>query len=133
MERSPVLCEVTDPPLEGVHVDDRILVRDVISVLQALQHPLKLCKDWHVRPISSSSKTVGYDICATLETSSCDWQVQFSDLDLIKQLDYARVGNISVRGVGPTVQIQVNVAAKSVPVMVTQTDIIRVQKRHRWF
>ena len=132
MDLSAVQCEVTDPPLEGVQVDDRGLVRDVLSVLQALQHPSKLCKDWHVRPLTTSSKTVGYDISATLDTAACDWQVHFADLDLIKQLDYARVGGVCVRGAGATVQIQVHVAARSVPVMVTQTDIIRVQKRTRW-
>jgi hypothetical protein len=132
MEQS-VPCKLSDPDLDGVHFDDKPLVRDVISVLQALQNPVRLCKDWHVRVVTNSVKTIGYEVSATIDTKNSDWEVQLSDMDLIKQLDYARVGPICLRGVGISVHLQVYVTSKLVPVMVTQVDILRVQKRHRWF
>lgn len=125
--------DASDPPLDGVHVDDRGLVRDVLTLLQTMQHPTRICKDWHVRAITNTSKTVGYEVSATIDTSkSVDWEIHFSDLEILKQLDVARIGQISIRGTGASFHLQVYVTARSVPVMLTQVDIIRVQKRHRW-
>ena len=126
--------DAEDPSLDGVHGDDKGLVRDVLSMLQILQHPTRICKDWHVRVVTNSSKTIGYEVTATIDTSkSPDWEIQFSDLEIIKQLDIVRVGQISVRCTGATSHLQVYISSRSVPVMLTEVDIIKVRKLHRWF
>jgi hypothetical protein len=121
--------EITDATLDDVHDDDKGLVREVISLLSAMQHPCSVCKSWSVNLVGTN-----YEVNGFIDTKSgSEWEVFYEDLDLIRQLDYARVGPISIRGTGASVHVRVRVTAKSVPVMVTQCDIIRVQKRRRWF
>ena len=117
-----------EPILDDVQAQDRPLVRDVISVLHAMQNPLKVCKGWAVSLVGTN-----YEITGSVDTKAGEWEIFYEDLDLLRQLDYARVGPVSVRGSGAAVSVRVKVTAKSVPVMITQTDILRVQKRTRWF
>ena len=119
---------MADPVLDDVQAQDRPLVRDVISVLHAMQNPLQVCKGWSVGLVG-----VNYEITGSIDTKTGEWEIFYEDLDLLRQLDYARVGPVSVRGSGAAVSVRVKVTAKSVPVMITQTDILRVQKRTRWF
>lgn len=128
--------EIPDPSeasLDGVHADDKGLVRDTLTVLQALQKNKKILKDWHVRVLTNTVQTTGYEISANIETTQkTEWEVHFSDLEIIKQLDFARVGPISLRGIGNTIQIKIHIIAKCMPVMVTDIDIVRLKKRTRW-
>ena len=121
--------DISEATLDEVHDDDKNLVREVIGILSAMQHPCSVCKSWSVNLVGKN-----YEVNGFIDTkSSNEWEVFYEDIDLIRQLDYARVGPISIRGSGVSVHIRVRVTAKSVPVMVTQCDIIRVQKRRRWF
>ena len=123
-----VTVAMPDPALDDVQAQDRPLVRDVISVLHAMQNPLKVCKGWTVTLVG-----VNYEVTGSIDTRTGEWEVFYEDLDLLRQLDYARVGPVSIRGIASSVSVRVRVTAKSVPVMITQTDILRVQKRTRWF
>lgn len=117
--------EINEATLDDVHDDDKALVREVISLLSACS----VCKSWSVNLAGKN-----YEVCGFIDTKSGnEWEVFYEDLDLIRQLDYGRVGPISVRGTSSSVHLRVRVTARSVPVMVTQCDIIRVQKRRRWF
>ena len=128
------IADPADAKLSGVHADDKALVRDCLTVLQALHKNKGILKDWHVRVLTNTMNTTGYDLSATVDTSQkAEWEIHFSDLDVIKQLDFARVGPISVRGVGGTTQIKIHIISKCVPVMVTEVDIVRLKKRTRWF
>ena len=131
-----VANDTHEASLDWVHPDDRTLVRDVLCVLQTIQQPNRLLKEWHVRLLTTPTQTMGYEISTTVDSSkSGEWEIQFSDLEILKQLDFARVGPISIRGVGPCTHLVVNITAKSVPVMVTEIELqrLRVKKRSRWF
>ena len=128
------IADPADAKLNGVHADDKALVRDCLTVLQALHKNKDILKDWHVRVLTNAMNTTGYELSATVKTTEKpEWEIHFSDLDVIKQLDFARVGPISVRGIGNTTQIKIHIISKCVPVMVTEVDIVRLKKRTRWF
>ena len=118
---------VEDPTMDEVKPEDHRLVKDVLSVMSALHYPAKLFKGWHVK----SKGTTHYEVTGCIDTSSGEWEVFYDDLDLIRKLDYARI-TASVRVSGLSAQIYVRVLSQSERVMVTECDIIRVQKRTRW-
>lgn len=121
-----------DPPIDDIVLaDDRALVKDVISMLSALQHPNNICKKWTVnrKPV----KTVQYEVTGLVDTTNGAWQVTYDDLDMIRQLNYTRIGPVGVRGNGTSVEIAVTVTSMAERAMVVETDIIRVSKRARWF
>lgn len=123
---------ILDPPVDDiVKAEDRALVKDVISILYALQHPDQICKTVSVNPSKSSNKH--YEVCGLVDTKSGCWQVNYCDLDMIRQLNYSHVGPISVKGTGSTVQICVNVTSLCERAMVTEFDVIRVAKKTKWF
>jgi hypothetical protein len=123
---------VEDPPIEDiVKTEDQALIKDVISVLSSLQHPNNICKKWTVslKPV----KVTQYEVTGLIDTKNGTWQVSYTDLDMIRQLNYARVGPVSVRGTGNSVDITVTVTSMTERAMVTECDIIRVHKKSRWF
>lgn len=123
---------VEDPAIDDiVKPEDQPLVKDVISMLSALQHPNNVCKKWTVslKPV----KTTQYEVTGLVDTKSGAWQVSHSDLDLLRQLNYARVGPVCVKGTGTAVEISVTVTSMGERAMVTEYDIIRVNKKARWF
>lgn len=123
---------VEDPPIDDiVKTEDQSLVKDVISMLSALQHPNNICKKWSV--VLKPVKTTQYEITGLVDTKCGAWQVSHADLDLLRQLNYSRVGPVCVKGNGTTVEISVTVTSLSERAMVTECDIIRVSKRTRWF
>ena len=123
---------ILDPPVDDiVKPEDRALVKDVVSLLYALQHPDQICKTVSVNPSKVSTKH--YEVSGLVDTKSGCWQVSYTDLDLIRQLNYAHVGPICVKGTGSTVQICVTVTSLSERAMVTECDVIRISKRTKWF
>jgi len=123
---------VEDPVIDDlVKPEDQALVKDVISMLSGLQHPNNICKKWTVslKPV----KTTQYEVTGLIDTARGAWQVSYTDLDLLRQLNYARVGPVAVKGNGTTVEVSVTVTSLSERAMVTECDIIRVSKRARWF
>lgn len=123
---------VEDPPIEDVvKPEDQALVKDVISMLSALQHPNNICKKWTVnlKPV----KVTQYEVTGLIDTKSGTWQVSYTDLDLLRQLNYARIGPVLVKGTGSSVEISVTVTSVNERAMVTECDIIRVHKKARWF
>lgn len=123
---------VEDPPIEDiVKPDDQALVKDVISMLSALQHPNNICKKWTVtlKPV----KATQYEVTGLIDTKNGTWQVSYSDLDLLRQLNYARIGPVYVKGTGTAVEISVTVTSVTERAMVTECDIIRVCKKTKWF
>jgi hypothetical protein len=123
---------VEDPPIDDVvKPEDQALVKDVISMLSALQHPNNICKKWTVslKPV----KVTQYEVTGLIDTKCGTWQVSYNDLDMLRQLNYARVGPVVVKGTGSAVEISVTVTSMSERAMVTECDIIRVHKKARWF
>ena len=125
-----VKAYVENPDLDEVKPEDRPLIQDVVSVLSAIQHPNRLCRGWSVKPRG----TTHYDVVGHIDSKGGGWAVYYDDLDLIRKLDYARIGGVCVRALGPmSAEIYVRVMSHSERVMVTECDIIRIRKRARWF
>ena len=132
MEVFHVSGDLIDASLDGVHTDDRNLVREVLSIMHVFYRKNGLLKDWQVRVLTNLTQITAYEICTTIDTQpNGDWEVQFSDLEMIRELDFARIGPIRVRGTGSSAQLVVYVNSKLVPMMVTHTDIIRVSKKRK--
>ena len=116
--------------VDGVHTDDRNLVREVLSIMHVFYKKNGLLKDWQVRVLTNLTQITAYEVCTTIDTQpNGDWEVQYSDLEMIRELDFARIGPIRVRGTGSSAQLVVYVNSKLVPMMVTHTDILRVSKK----
>ena len=125
MQEGCLTALAEDPELDDVKAEDRGLVRDVIAVLSAMQHPNTVIKGWVVNP-----KTTHYEVLGTICLKAGECEISHGDMDLLRQLDSHRVSS-SVRISPQSAQVAVRVARKSERVMVTEYDIIRVQKRSR--
>ena len=122
---STLQISMTEPALQGVKQEDRILVRNVIYMLHACKHPDRLCVSWTV-----SNTRNGYDVTGFMDPAK-DFEVWKEDLELIAQVDPLRVQSISIRKSGETPQILIKVLSKSEPVMLTELDVVTVHKRRR--
>jgi hypothetical protein len=122
---STLQISMTEPALQGVKQEDRVLVRNVIYMLHACKHPDRLCVSWTV-----SNTRNGYDVTGFMDPAK-DFEVWKEDLELIAQVDPLRVQSISIRKSGETPQILIKVLSKSEPVMLTELDVVTVHKRRR--
>ena len=122
---STLQISMTEPALQGVKQEDRVLVRNVIYMLHACKHPDRLCVSWTV-----SNTRNGYDVTGFMDPAK-DFEVWKEDLELIAQVDPLRVQSISIRKSGETPQILIRVLSKSEPVMLTELDVVTVHKRRR--
>lgn len=118
---------MSEPALQGVKLEDRTLVRNVIYLLHACKHPERLCMSWSVTNARCGN---GYEVTGLLDPSK-DFEIFKDDLDLIKLADPLRVQPISIRKTGDTSQIVIKVLAKSEPIMMTELEVLTVQKKRK--
>ena len=118
-----IQISMTEPALQGVKQEDRVLVRNVIYMLLACKHPERLCVSWTVKDTRN-----GYEVTGFMDK---DFEVWKEDLDLISMVDPLRVQSISIRKSGETPQILIKVLSKTEPVMITELDVVTVHKRRR--
>lgn len=124
---STLKITMNEPALQGVKLEDRTLVRNVIYLLNACKHPERLCMSWSV---TNSRSGNGYEVTGLLDPSK-DFEIFKDDLDMIKLADPLRVQPISIRKTGDTSQIVIKVLAKSEPIMMTELEIVTVQKKRK--
>jgi hypothetical protein len=124
---STIKISMNEPSLQGVKQEDRTLVRNVIYVLHVCKHPERLCMSWSVTNARTGS---GCEITGLLDPSK-DFEIFKDDLDLIKQADPLRVQTISIRKTGDTSQIVIKVLARSEPIMLTELEVLTVQKKRK--
>jgi hypothetical protein len=122
---STIQISMTEPALQGVKQEDRVLVRNVIYVLHACKHPERLCVSWTV-----NNTRTGYEVTGFMDPAK-DFEVWLEDLELISMVDRLRVQSISIRKSGETPQILIKILSKSEPVMITELDVVTVSKRRR--
>ena len=114
-----------------VKEEDKNLIQDIISLLDKLQQPKRLCKGWVVNPEKTYYEVIGN--IDTTNDASGEWEVFLDDMDLIRQLDPYRIPSISLRMNGTTPQIKIRVIPRSERVVIHSTDILRVQKKRRFW
>lgn len=111
--------------LDGVKEEDKNLVQDVLDLLL---HTQKHCKSWFVHPYKTH-----YEILGSIDKQATDWEIFFDDLELIRQLNIVRIPLISVRMFGEIPQIKVRIIPHSERIVVHATDILRVEKKRKWW
>jgi len=124
MEASPKI-QMAEPLLQGVKQEDRAMVRNVIYLLHACKHPERLCVSWSV-----SNTRNGYEVTGLLDPNK-DFEIFKEDLDLIHLADPLRIQSISVRKTGDAPQLLIRVLSRSEPVMLTELDVLTVQRKRR--
>lgn len=122
---SSMQISMTEPALQGVKQEDRILVRNIIYLLHACKHPERLCVSWTVATTRN-----GYEVTGFLDPAK-DFEILKEHLDVISLADPLRIQSISVRKTGDSPQILIKVLSKSEPIMMTELDIVTVQKKRR--
>jgi hypothetical protein len=124
---STIKITMTEPTLQGVKQDDRVLVRNILYLLHACKHPERMCTSWSVTNMRSGS---GYEIIGLIDQSK-DYEIFKEDLDLIKLADNLRVQSISIRKSGDALQIVIRVLSKSEPIMMTELEVMSIQKKRK--
>ena len=125
---SPTLkITMNEPCIQGVKQEDRSMVRNVIYLLHACKHPERLCMSWSVTNSRSGS---GYEVTGLLDPSK-DFEIFKEDFDLLKLADPLRVQSISLRKTGDTSQIVIKVLSRSEPIMMTELEVLTIQKKRK--
>jgi hypothetical protein len=124
---STIKITMSEPALQGVKQEDRTLVRNVIYLLHACKHPERLCMSWSV---TNARVGNGYEVTGLLDPSK-DFEIFKDDLDMIKLADPLRVQTISVRKTGDSVQIVIKVLSRNEPIMMTELEVLTVQKKRK--
>ena len=124
---STLKITMKEPDLPGVKQEDQTLVRNVIYLLHACRHPERLCTSWSVTTARTGG---GYEVTGLLDSSK-DFEVFKEDMDMLKLADPLRVQSISIRRTGGTSQIVIKVLSKDEPVMMTELEVLTVQKRRK--
>ena len=123
-----------EPDLPEVPQADKMIIRNILYSAWALQQTDQQCISWNVL-----NKDWGYVINISF---SANFSVSVSDMQLIKDLNSLRIENVMIRSSEkPSIDDQaigavlvVKLLNKDQPVTFTESEIIRVRKRHRgWF
>jgi hypothetical protein len=112
--------------LDGVLEEDRATVRNVIYVL----HSMKMCKSWSALP-----KNKGYEVVGLVDSATCP-EIELSDMELLKRVDFLRISSVSVRMIsGPpvTFSIVVFVLRKSEPVVLEEQEVVCIRRKRRFW
>ena len=115
-----------EPVLDGVQDEDRANVRNVIYVM----HALSLCQSWSVTP-----KNKGYEIVGSVDTK-INTLIEHRDLELLRKVDPLRIDSAGVNVIGganPTFTVAVFVLRKSEPVILEEQDILRIQRKRKFW
>lgn len=116
---------MAEPQIQGVKQEDRSLVRNVIYLLHACKHPDRLCVSWSV-----ANTRTGYEVTGLMDPNK-DYEIFKEDLDLIQLADPLRIQSISVRKTGEAPQILIRVLSRTEPVMMTELEVLTIQKKRR--
>ena len=113
-----------EPALDAVKSEDRVMVLDVLRVMQGL----KCCSTYAVNPAAR-----GYEVLGWMH-SDHDAEVTLEQLDLIAQVNSLRVKPVGVRvhAALNKVCVRVRIISLSEPCMMSETILLSVRKRSRW-
>jgi hypothetical protein len=118
---------ISEPALTGVKQEDRTLVRNVIYLLHVCKHPARMCVSWTV---TNSRSGDGYEVTGFFDNGK-DFEILKEDLDVIALADPLRVKSISITKTGESLRIIIKVLSHSEPIMMTELDVLTLQKKKR--
>jgi len=124
---SNIQVTMTEPALQGVKQEDRTMIRNIIYLLHVCKHPARMCMSWNVNNTHS-----GYEVIGLLDPTK-DFEIFHHELDLIKMGAPLRIKSISLCKTGEAMQVVIRVIPSGEPIMMTEMDIVTVQKKRRFF
>lgn len=112
--------------LDAVDIEDKPLVKDVITVLNSL----KICSGWVVNVVPK-----GYEILGWINNSKEDVTISLDDLDLLQQVNRVRIPIPTIKLLANSNKscVRIIVISHKEPVMVSEQTLLRVKKRKTWF
>jgi hypothetical protein len=111
--------------LDGVHEEDRPIVRNIIAALEVMKSE-KLFTAWtcHVAP-------GGYLVTVFIEEGAeCEFSAR--ELETVHDVNPLRVLSVSVQRAANRLSLRVRVSDRNAPLLLTETQVLRVRKRSRW-
>ena len=112
--------------LSAVAPDDQALVQNVCAVMATLR------KDIVVNDISITSAGQVYHVVAGFPKGMVV-EVGKTEMDSIIDVNPLRVSSVSVLSDGTKASLKVRVCSMDHPVTITETSLVRVTKKRRWF
>lgn len=113
--------------LDGVHEEDRPLVRNAVLALQSLKKE-KILSSWH---LSTEPGGISYVLTAFL-VDSIDCEFSAQELNVLHDISPLRIRCASVGRLGGKVVIRVRISHRDEPLTLTDTQIVTIRKRTRW-
>ena len=118
----------TEPDLPNVHAEDRPVVRNALYAAHATLQGANKLDNWSIQ-VLEKNYVINMYLAAT-----ADFDINLRDLQTITEVSPLRVLSVSIARVGAaSVVLKVIVANRDQPLMLTETDVVRVRKRRRFF
>ena len=111
--------------LDNVHVEDRIIIRNVVAAIEALKME-KILLSWTVDTVPNS-----YVINAYIN-DAVDCEFSRTELETIHDVNPLRVLSASIARVAGKLRLKVRVSDRNEPIVLTETQVVSVRKRSRW-
>ena len=126
-EPAPVVALQQEPELPNVHAEDRVVVRNVLYAAQACLQGENKLENWAV-----TLHDKHYVVNMYLSGGS-DFDVNLRDMQLIADVNPLRVVSVNLSRVGSAaVALRVVVSNRDQPVVITETEVVRLRKRRRF-
>lgn len=113
--------------LDNVHVEDRIIIRNVVAAIEALKEE-KILLSWNVENVPNQN---AYVVNAYIN-DAVDCEFSRAELETVHDVNPLRVLSASVARVGSKMRLKVKVSDRNEPLMLTETQVLTVRKRSRW-
>ena len=111
--------------LDNVHVEDRVIIRNVVAAIEALKLE-KILLSWTVDVTQG-----GYAVNAYIN-DSVDCEISKAELDTIHDVNPLRIIGASVARNAGKLRVKVRVSDRNEPLMLTETQVLSIRKRSRW-
>lgn len=111
--------------LDNVHVEDRIIIRNVVAAIEALKLE-KILLSWTVDVAQGCYAVNAYIV------DGVDCEFSKAELDTVHDVNPLRVLSASVVRTAGKMRVKVRVSDRNEPLMLTETQIVSVRKRARW-
>jgi hypothetical protein len=111
--------------LDNVHVEDQIIVRNVVAAIESLKVE-KILLSWAVET------NQGYYVVNAFIKDTEDCEFSKAELDTIHDVNPLRVISAAVARTGGKMRIKVRISDRNEPLMLTETQVLVVRKKARW-
>lgn len=111
--------------LDGVHQEDRPIVRNAVAAIQCLKKE-KVLSSWTIGTEGGCYVVTAF----LLDNVECEFSVR--ELEIIHDISPLRVRSVSMGKIGTRVVLKVRISTRDEPVTLEETSLVHVRKRTRW-